>query len=460
MAGAVSPHEADPGTATLAAFAAGLRWEDIPRQVRHEGKRALLNMFATALAGCREPAVDKAVAVMSPFSGAPAASLIGRGERRDAALTAFVNAMAANIHDFDDTHPPTIIHPTAPVAPALIALAETEGRSGVDLLRAMTIGAEIACRVGNAVSPGHYARGWHITATCGVFGAAAGTGVLLGLNAEQQVWALGNAAVQAAGLVEALGTMSKSIGVGNAARNGLLSALLAREGFSGPAEPLAGARGYLAVACDAPEPGRLVAGLGADWELARNTYKPYPVGVVLNPVVDASLEIAGRPGFRADAVASVELTGHPLLRQRTDRAGVRTGRESQVSAQHAIAIVWRRGQAGLDEFSDAAVAETMNAGRPVVRFNDDPARDIASVAMTVRMRDGSEHRAEIAAARGTEGNPMSDGDLERKLVALAGHSGFTGDVAALADAVWSLDQLPDAGALARLAAPATRNPAQ
>ena len=433
----------------LARFAATLRWEDIPAQVRHQGKRALLNILATAIAGCREPAVEVALAALAPFSGPPNSSLIGRGESRDAALAAFVNAMAANIHDFDDTHPGTIIHPTAPVAPALLALAELRPCSGAALLRAFLIGAEIECRIGNAVSPGHYARGWHITSTCGVFGAAAAVAAQSGLDARRTGWSLANASVQASGLVATLGTMSKSISVGNAARGGLLSALLAERGFEGPDSALGA---FLGVACEAPKPQALTEGLGEDWTFATNTCKPYPVGVVLNPVIDASLEIATRPGFRAEEVETIHLTGHPLLRARADRPHVTTGRESQVSAQHAIVIAWRRGRAGLDEFDDAAVAETLAAGRPDIRFTDDPARDPAGVRMAVRLRGGKVLETEVAAARGTLNNPLTDADLERKLADLAARAGFTGSVAALTEAVWTLEDAPDAGALARLAA--------
>jgi len=439
-------------TQALAEFAAGLRWQDIPAPVVHQGKRAFLNILATSFAGCREPAVETALAVMTPFSGPATCSLVGRGGKRDAALSACINAMAANIHDYDYTHPATIIHPTAPVAPALFALSDTRPCSGEGLLRAFLIGAEITCRIGDAVSPGHYARGWHITATCGVFGAAAGSAALLGLGPRGVEAALANAAVQASGMVEALGTMSKSLGVGNAARGGLIAALLAERGFDGPAEMLTGPRGYLGLSTDTPDPEALTSGLGRDWSFATNTYKPYPVGVVLNPVIDAALEIAARPGFRADRVDAVELTGHPLLRTRADRPDVATGRESQVSAQHAIAIAWARGQAGLDEFTDAAVALTRAEGRPQVRFTDDRACDPASVAMTVRMRDETVLTARIEAARGTGRNPLTDADLERKLASLAAHSGFSGDVAALAQACWSLDRAPDAGAFVRLAA--------
>lgn len=434
----------------LAGFAAGLGAGDIPDAVLHEAKRSLVNIFATALAGSREPAVKIALATMLPFSGAAGCSLVGRPERTDAALAAFVNAMGANIFDFDDTHEATIIHPAAIVFAALFARAEAAPCSGPALLRAFVIGGEVECRMGNALTPWHYARGWHVTSTCGVFGAAAGVGALLGLDGRGMLHALGTASVQTAGLVEALGTMAKSVSVGNAARGGLLSALLAARGFTGPESPLSGARGWLRVHSDTPDFSALTDGLGAEWEIAKNTYKPYPVGVVLNPVLDACLELREAEGLRLEDVASVELTGHPLLRQRTDRPGVRTGRESQVSAQHAVAIVLMRGRAGLDEFGDEAVAETLRAGRPEIAFRDQEGRDVASVDMVVRTRDGRELRRTVDAARGSRGRPLTDAELEEKLQTLADRAGFAG-ARPLIEALWSLDRLDDAGEVMRLA---------
>ena len=339
-------------TRRLAAFARDTRWGDIPIKIRHEAKRSILNGFATALGGAREPAIEKSLAVFSRFAANQDCTIVGRSERVDLLLAAYLNAMAANIADFDDTHPATVIHPTAPVSPALFAYAETRKTSGEDLLRAFVLGVEIECRLGNAMSPHHYAHGWHITSTCGSFGSAIAIGALLGLDENQFTYAIANAAAQSAGLVETLGTMSKSISVGNAARGGLISALLAAEDFSGPAAPLEGARGYLPVFTDAPRIDALIGGLGETWEIGKNTYKPYPVGVVLNPILEACLDLHAAATLAIEDVASVELTGHPLLQQRADRPGVTTGRESQVSAQHAIAIALRRGRAGLAEFSD------------------------------------------------------------------------------------------------------------
>ncbi len=438
-------------THRIAAFATHTAWRDIPSPVRHEAKRSLLNYLATAIAGSRETTMDQCLAVLGPFSGAPTCTVIARPERVDLPLAAYLNAMSANIFDFDDTHQETVIHPAAPIAPALFALAETQACTGAALLRAFVLGGEIECRVGNAMSPSHYARGWHITATCGIFGSAIGIGALIGLNEDEHVWSIANAAAQSAGLVETLGTMTKSIGVGNAARNGLLSALLAREGISGPADPLAGERGFLRLYSDQPVLERLTDGLGETWEIAKNTYKPYPSAIVLHPVIEGCIRLHREAGLRGEDVATVELTGHPLLRERADRPDVTTGRLAQVSAQHAIAIALRRGRAGLTEFNDEAAAETQADGiRPAVSFIEDGNRAIESVHMIIRTHQGKQHEIEIAAARGGPTNPMTDTQLEEKLFELAEYRGFGRDVRAIADAVWTLDDASDAGELMKL----------
>lgn len=459
MAGPVTPGAPAPAvSAALAAFAVETVAGDVPEVVRHEAKRALVNFFGTALAGCRDPALGIACRVFDRFRAVPdrrhaGCSVIGRSGRTDARHAASLNAMAGNVFDFDDTHLPTIIHPTAPVAPALLALAETRPIGGAALLDAFAIGVDVACRIGNAVSPGHYDRGWHITATCGVFGAAAACARLLGLDVRRTLWALGHASAQASGLVETLGSMSKSLGVGNAAANGLLSALLAAEGFEGPPAPLEGARGFLRVTADRPVLDALTHGLGTQWQLQRNTYKPYPCGVVLNPVIEACLALhAG--GARTDAVAQVELCGHPLLRARTDRAAPRSGREAQVSAPHAVAVVLAEGRAGLDEFSDARVERGEGAAlAPRLRFVDDLTCSLDAATVHLTLRDGSVRSHRVDAARGSLAAPLSDDDLQRKLAELARWGGSGVDAAPLARALWSLDTRPDAGSLMQLACP-------
>src|SRR6266849_7772447 len=152
-------------TEALAEFLVASRWEDIPAAVRHEGVRSLLNFVGGALGGCRDEAVSLAATVLTPYFGASQASVIGRGERTDALNAAFLNAVSANVLEYDDTHLATGIHPAAPVAPGLFALAEQRRVSGAALLHALILGIEVECRIGNAVTPNHYRRGYHITAT-------------------------------------------------------------------------------------------------------------------------------------------------------------------------------------------------------------------------------------------------------------------------------------------------------
>ena len=196
-------------TGTLAKFVVDTRWEDLPAQATHQAKRSLMNFFAVALTGCRNETIETLLRTLTMFSGGKQATLIGRRERIDALNAAFLNAAGSNVLDFCDTHVRTAIHPTAPLAPPLLALGEMQRVSGRDLLLAFVLGQEIECRIGLAISPSHYSRGWHITATCGVFGAAAGSGKLLALTSDQMVWALGTAATQASGLCECLGTPAK-----------------------------------------------------------------------------------------------------------------------------------------------------------------------------------------------------------------------------------------------------------
>jgi 2-methylcitrate dehydratase PrpD len=446
------PHHFTGLSRSLAGFLAGSRAEDMPPALRHEAKRSLLNYFATALGGCRDGAVERALGVMTPFAGRPQAAVIGRPERFDALTAAFLNGISANVFDFDDTHPGTVIHPSAPVAPAVFALAESRRITGLRLLHAFALGVEVECRIGNAVSPGHYARGWHITSTCGVFGAAVATGKCIGLNTEQMLWALGNASAQSSGLIETLGTMAKSLSVGNASRNGIVSALAAQSGFSGPDMPLEGPRGFANVMGQDPALNLITEGLGERWEALRNTYKPYPCGIVLHPVIDACLALRTDPAFAVARVQAVVVRGHPLLGQRTDRPAVSTGREAQVSAQHSVAVTLLTGAAGLAQYTDAAVADPAVLDlRRKVRVQDDPSMNAEAAEVSIILGNGHTLTQRIAHARGGEQQPLSDSDLEHKLRDLADFGASGCDPEPLIDAIWSLDANADAGQVMKLA---------
>ena len=433
----------------------------LPEVVRAAGRRSLLNIVGTAIGGSGETAIDLQVELLAA-SGAGPASLIGRRERSDMLSAAFINAASANIFDFDDTHIPTVVHPSAPVAPALLALAEArraEGKpvSGKALLEAFILGVEVTCRLGKAAGATHYSRGWHITSTSGVFGAALACGRLLRLPHKALVDALGNALAQCSGSVETLGTMAKSLSVGQAARGGLMAALLAGRGYNGPAHPLEGAHGLFALYCDDPQPSELTDGLGENWEILNNTFKPYPCGVVLNPVIEACLALHADGGFDPGEIVAVELTGHPLLRRRTDRPGVTSGRLAQVSAQHAVAAGLLRGKADLDSFSDAWVGDPELRGfGEKLRFTDDPSFALESARLTLKLAGGREIMRTVDAAKGGLARPMSDADLAGKLAAQTAWRKLDLPVENLIGAIQDIDSAADGTAFMALTRPRQR----
>ena len=442
-----------PGvTESLARNIVAARWEDIPSPVRHQAKRSFMNFFAVALAGCRTGPVETALRSLREFSGGKPVTVVGRSERIDALSAAFLNAAGANVHDFCDTHVRTVIHPTAPVAPALLAYAELRHASGPDLLLAFILGNEVQARIGLAISPSHYERGWHITSTCGVFGAAAGSGMLANLGERQMVSAFGIAATQSAGLCECLGTAAKSVSVGNAARNGLWSALLAEQGFDGPPEPLAGVQGFYHALAETPDLSAITDGWGESWQIMATSYKPYPCGFVIHPVLDCVLD------WRRDnptvVVTRVVVRGHPLLSVRTDRPEISTGRQSQVSVQHAVAAALVTGQAGLDQFTDACARDpNVAALRSKVEVLRDDSLTTTGAAVAITTADGKVHELSQSAARGSDANPLADSDLETKLRSAAAGWDSRYDATPLIDAIWTLDRSAYVSQLASLAVP-------
>lgn len=443
----------NPGvTEKLARLVTQTRWEDLPPAVRHQAKRSFMNFFAVALAGCRTGPVEIALQSLTQFSGGKQATLVGRRERIDGLSAAFLNAAGANVFDFCDTHLPTVIHPTSPVAPAVLVLAELRRTSGPELLLAFVLGNEVQARIGLAISPDHYSRGWHITSTCGVFGAAAASGKLIALDESRMVWALGTASTQSSGLCECLGTPAKSVSVGNAARNGLWSALLAEQGFEGPPEPLAGVQGFYNAMGEPPNLSLVTDRLGESWEILATSYKPYPCGFVIHPVLDCVLDWR-RSQPNAD-VTRVVVRGNPLLSDRTDRPQVSSGRESQVSVQHAVAAALVHGKAGLEQFSDTCVrdpkVQMLRAKVEVVR---DPALSTIAAMVEITTADGKTEKLLQKAARGSDANPMSDQDLEDKLRTAATGWNPQHNVAPLIDAIWALDKSSDVSKLAALSVP-------
>src|SRR6478736_73655 len=200
---------APPVTRILAQFASGHPSRGWNEAVEREAHRTLLNWVGCAIGAARHPTLEAALAAMQELAPAPQASVLGRHERVDMASAALLNGISSHTFDFDDTHLKTIIHPAGPVASAALALAEHLGASGRALIDALVLGIDVSCRIGNVMYPDHYDRGWHITGSTGMLGAAAGCARILGLDEHQTAMALGIAASQPVGLREQFGTMTK-----------------------------------------------------------------------------------------------------------------------------------------------------------------------------------------------------------------------------------------------------------
>jgi 2-methylcitrate dehydratase PrpD len=422
-------------------FVEASRWHALPQALRREGKRSLLNFIGCALGVASTPPIEMAMRVLTRLSGAEQVTVIGRAERLDPLGAAFINAVAGNLLDYDDTHLRTVIHPTAPVAPAALALAEQRGLSGAEMLHAFILGAEVECRIGNSVSPGHYARGWHITSTCGVFGSAVASAKLLGLNAEQTWHALGIAASQSAGLVENLPSAAKNVSVGNAARHGLFAALLAEQGCTAAPAAIEGALGWARAMGDDPSISEVTEGLGERWELLKNTYKPYPCGIVMHAVIDACLALRRDHAVRAAEIAEIIVSGDQLLFDRGDRS-VTNERDARVSIHHCAAVSFLFGTAGLREFSEEMVHDNAVAAlRALAAVRLDSNSPKGAAIATVRTIDGRTLEETVLHARGSTEQPLSDQDIEAKVRELARHGAFSGRIDDVIAAAWELDKL-------------------
>jgi 2-methylcitrate dehydratase PrpD len=441
-------------TASLGDFVARSRWSDIPASVRHEAKRSILNIFGTSLGAANHPELASLMRLLAAVTGPPQATVIGRIERLDILNAAFANAVSANFLDFDDTHLETVIHPSAPVAPPLFALAEQRGLSGAQILHAFVLGVEIECRLGNSVSPHHYARGWHITATCGVFGAAAASARLIGLDAASTAHAIGIAGSQSAGIAESLATAAKNVGIGNSARNGLLAALLAELGYMAAPRAIEGAQGWARATGDEPKLDKLLAGLGESWEIARNAYKPYPCGIELHAVIDACFELRSKYPLAAADIVAVTVAGHPLLLARADRP-VANERDAKISIHHSVAAVFMFGAAGVREYSDAVVMDpAVVAFRERVRAEIDGTLAVGAARVGVQTTGGQVFSAKVMRARGSLDLPMTDAQIEQKVRDLASIGCPACDADRLIGAVWELDRAADVRPLLRLVAAA------
>jgi 2-methylcitrate dehydratase PrpD len=412
-------HNAPPITQLLAQFVAShpsRGWSDA---VEAEAQRTLLNWLGCSIGAAQHESTAAALAAVQMLQPAPQAAVLGRKERVDIASAALVNGISSHTFDFDDTHLKTIIHPAGPVASAILALAEHSGSNGRSLIDALVLGIDVSCRLGNLVYPEHYDRGWHITGSTGMLGAAAGCARLLGLDAHQTQMAIGIAASQPVGLREQFGSMTKPLHPGAAARAGLMSALMASHGYTASPRALEAPRGWAQVVSTKCAWNEATDALGQRFEISFNTYKPFACGIVIHPSIDACVQLREQ-GVRADQVERIELRVHSLVLELTGKKEPADGLQAKFSVYHGCAAGLIFGRAGEEEFSDAIVTrpDVVALRRKVQATVDDSIAE-QSADVTAVLTDGRRIHLFVKNAIGSMQRPLSDAALQAKFHHLA-----------------------------------------
>lgn len=444
-------------SATLAAFAANLRFEDIPAPVLRRAEDLLLDCLASILAGAASRpvlAIDRYAAAMGPADG-PSEILINR-RRTSPVFAAMVNAAAAHVVEQDDVHNGSVFHPAAVVFPPALAVAQALGRSGRDLLVAAVAGYEVGIRVGEFLGRSHY-KIFHTTGTAGTLAAAAATGRLLGLSPAAMLDAFGSAGTQAAGLWEFLrdAADSKQLHTARAAANGIAAAYLAQEGFTGARHILEGPQGMAAGMSSDADPARLTDRLGTRWALAETSFKFHASCRHTHPAADALQQVLREhklaEGDIARVVAQVHQGAIDVLGPVVDP---RTVHQSKFSMGTVLGLIARQGRAGLPEFDaaldDPAVADFR--GRVTMELDPEvdgayPQRWIGKV--TVHTRDGRVLHGRVDEPKGDPGNTLSRDEIETKTLSLGRYADAAteAELRGLIDAIWGLERARKVGAL-------------
>ncbi|MCW8163604.1 MmgE/PrpD family protein [Verminephrobacter aporrectodeae subsp. tuberculatae] len=444
-------------TAQLAAFAADLRHAHVPPAVLRKTEDLLVDWFGSAVAGHSARPVEsiaRFALAMGPATGP--SEVIATGASTSPHAAAMANAAAAHVVEQDDVHNGSVFHPAAVVFPAAVAVAQSIGASGAQLLVAAIAGYEVGIRVGEFLGRSHY-RIFHTTGTAGTLAAAAAVGQLLGLDARQMLHALGSAGTQAAGLWGFLRTAadSKQLHTAHAAGAGLMAAYLAQDGFTGAADILEGKQGMAAGMSSDADPTRLVDGLGSRWATAETSFKWHASCRHTHPAADALLQVMQQHGLTAGQLARVVTHVHqgaidvlgPVVRPSTVH-------QSKFSMGTVLALAARFGHAGLTEFEEAFLAPETQALRDRVEMVLDPEVDSAYPRqwigkVTVHTHDGRVFEGRVDEPKGDPGNTLSRDELSAKALRLAAFSGrvAAGPMARAVDRLWHMEQCPRVGRL-------------
>jgi len=414
-----------PGlTAYVGKFILSTKYEDIPQDVIELGKKSILDGLGLALAGSRAqtgPICRAYVAQLGICDGK--STIIGSSKKTSPRFAAFVNGVSIHADDFDDTQLSAakdrvyglLVHPTVPVLPTLLALAEGRAISGKEFMLAYHLGVEVECKIAEAISPRHYQDGFHSTGTCGPFGSAAACAKLLRFDLSRIRNTLGLVASQSGGLRENFGTMTKPFQAGHAAESGLVSAELVSLGWTAAEQILEADRGFFHAFGGTFDPGAIQDRLGKPWTFASPgiSLKPYPSGSLSHPAMTELARLIEVHKLQAAQVEKVDVGANHQMTTTLLHHRPRTGLEAKFSMEFCLAILILRGKAGLSEFSDQVVqsAEVQEMIARVNFYVDPEAESAGYDKMTsllkIHLMDGRTITGRVEFAKGSPANPMS-----------------------------------------------------
>ncbi len=430
-AATAAPTATPPATdSAVSRFAAFVATAEPPAAARDAARDAVQDTVGVALAGSVEPSarIAQQVARLDGSVAGPS-FILGSTETAGPGWAALVNGTAAHALDFDDMSWVTMGHPSTPLVAAALAAAEAENAPGRTLLDAYVVGFEIEAVLGRVMNPTHYKQGWHCTATIGSIGAAAAAARVYGLDAEATGRALAIAASEASGVKENFGTMVKPLQAGFAARNGVLAALLAREGFTASEHAIDGPQGFLvamqSTGLDLSSGG--LDRLGRDWEIVDGgiTVKLYPSCAATHPTIDTLLDLRRKVGFDAAAVEAVEIDVDPVVPTVLIHARPSTGLEGKFSLHYCAAAALAFGRVDIDTFEPPAMRSPDIARlvpRVTMRADERLGQDtppLTEARITLRLSDGRTFERAVRGARGYPERPASAAELDDKFRACA-----------------------------------------
>jgi 2-methylcitrate dehydratase PrpD len=455
----------EPYSQAIARFLCGLKLEEVPQGVVDKAKLVFLDTLGIALASSTMDFGRMVTNVARQLGGPNSSRLIGSPLKVAAANAVLANGTLAHGLDYDDTLEDAIVHTGCCAGMTALAVGEELGASGKAVLEAAIASTEVMCKVG-LIAPGKFhARGFHPTALCSTFGAAAAAGKLLGLEPVQWIDALGLCGSQSSGIIEYLadGTWTKRFHPGWSAHGGVIATMLAREGFRGPATVFEGQHGFYRAFGGADEyPFEKFNELGRTWEIPKLTFKSYPCGSISHPYMDCALTLKQKYAVAPERVAEIvcrtaEGPVHRLWEPLADKQRPTSSYGAKFSLPYSIAVMLIRGRAGLEEFSDEAIRdpEVLSLAKKV-RYELDPTIDYPrhfSGHVKIVLADGGILEENQPHPRGGLESPLPPEEIERKFRANARLALSGQQLELIVESVKRLEQLSSITALSDLLSP-------